>query len=231
MTPRDAQVLLQKKPLRGVDYKIVLLGESSVGKSSILERLQNNSFNDSKSSTIGAAFVSKKIIHDDDLINLQIWDTAGQERFHNLTPLYYRNSNIAIVVFDLNNLQSLKKADFWIDELKNYIDENDNNSMKIVLVGNKSDLLVDGECIFQKDIDDFLQQYDSLIIKYFVTSAKLNLNIVELFDYITSNIDDSLFYKIDENGNDISDDNNKGKLIDLNFSKKNISDASNLCQC
>lgn len=79
--------LLKTKPKRTVDYKIVLLGESSVGKSSILERLQNNSFDDNKSSTIGAAFISKKVVRDTDLINLQIWDTAGQERFHNLTQI------------------------------------------------------------------------------------------------------------------------------------------------
>lgn len=217
--------LLTTKPKRKVDYKIVLLGESSVGKSSILERLQNNSFNDNKSSTIGAAFISKKIVTtSNDLINLQIWDTAGQERFHNLTPLYYRNSNVSIIVFDLNNLESFKKAEYWINELNNYInDEADGQNMEIVLVGNKLDLLENGDCSFEDEVNKFIAK-NSKIIKYFKTSAKENTQIFELFDFIINNINDNLFVDIDDNN-----DNSKRGLIDLSF-KNNSLNSSN-CQC
>jgi small GTP-binding protein len=228
------QTLLTSKPKRTVDYKIVLLGESSVGKSSILERLQNNSFNDNKSSTIGAAFISKKIIRNEtDLINLQIWDTAGQERFHNLTPLYYRNSNVAIVVFDLNNKDSFKKAEYWTHELDNYIEEEIENEtetgvssivkkMKIILVGNKVDLLASNTCIFDDEIQDFIKKHKK-IVQYFQTSAKKNVEILELFEYITNNIEDYLFQ-------DITDDNkSRSNLIDLNFTGKTYTTSN--CQC
>lgn len=217
--------LLTTKPKRKVDYKIVLLGESSVGKSSILERLQNNSFNDNKSSTIGAAFVSKKIITtSNDLINLQIWDTAGQERFHNLTPLYYRNSNISIIVFDLDNLESFKKAEYWIIELTNYInDEIDVQNMEIILVGNKLDLLKNEKCEFDDEVIKFIQK-NPKIVKYFKTSAKENIQIFELFDFIINNINDDSFIDIEDDNS-----NNPKGLIDLNF-KSNSLNSSN-CQC
>lgn len=220
--------LLTTKPKRTVDYKIVLLGESSVGKSSILERLQNNSFDDNKSSTIGAAFISKKVIRNEglDLINLQIWDTAGQERFHNLTPLYYRNSNVAVIIFDLVHKDSFKKAGYWIDELETYIGEeftnNDENvGMKIILVGNKLDLLNGQQCTFESEVTQFMQQHKR-IVKYFQTSAKNNIQIIELFEYIADNIDQSLFHDIDE------DNKSKKGLIDLNFT--NVS-SGNGGQC
>ncbi|KAG7868303.1 hypothetical protein KL918_001961 [Ogataea parapolymorpha] len=132
-------------PRLSADFKLVLLGESSVGKSSILQRVQNGTFDDTKASTVGAAFVSKKVSKDngDKMINLQIWDTAGQERFHNLTPLYYRNSNMAFIVFDMTSIDSFRKAEYWIKELETYKSDN-NSSLKLVLVGNKCDLVNEG---------------------------------------------------------------------------------------
>lgn len=228
------QKLLTKKPTRIVDYKIVLLGESSVGKSSILERLQNNSFNDNKSSTIGAAFISKKIIRNEtDLINLQIWDTAGQERFHNLTPLYYRNSNAAIIVFDLTNFESFKKAEYWIKQLDTYIEElnteDDTNGnrnhrgMKIILVGNKLDLLPDDNCLFGDAISEFLSTHKE-VDRYFKSSAKNNIQIGEIFEYITNSIDPSLFEDIEQN------DRTKKGLVDLEFGN-NQPASSTSCSC
>ena len=225
--------LLTTKPKRTVDYKIVLLGESSVGKSSILERLQNNTFDDNKSSTIGAAFISKKIVRDTDLINLQIWDTAGQERFHNLTPLYYRNSNAALLVFDLTSLESFKKAEYWINELETYIgeveeesnsnEERGRDTMKIILVGNKVDLLTGGVCRFEAQIIEFMNMHKR-VVKYFQTSAKENMQIMDLFEYITNSIDESLFHDIDE------ENKSKKGIIDLNFSSASSNTASS-CSC
>ncbi|ODQ45161.1 hypothetical protein PICMEDRAFT_17652 [Pichia membranifaciens NRRL Y-2026] len=226
--------LLTTKPKRTVDYKIVLLGESSVGKSSILERLQNNTFDDNKSSTIGAAFISKKVVRETDLINLQIWDTAGQERFHNLTPLYYRNSNAALLVFDLTSLESFKKAEYWINELETYIGEVEldepasnegrgRDTMKIILVGNKVDLLNGEACPFEDQIKEFMNVHKS-VVNYFKTSAKKNLEIIDLFEYITNSIDDTLFYDIDE------ENKSKKGIIDLNFSNATSNTASS-CSC
>lgn len=196
-----------KPPARVADYKIVLLGESSVGKSSIVERLQTNVFNDKKSSTIGAAFINKKIVMatvndiPTKIVNLQIWDTAGQERFHNLTPLYYRNANLAIVVYDVSNFESLTKARYWITQLIDFAD------IKIVLVGNKIDL---NKKIDEEELKRLENDYSYKILGKFQTSAKTGLGIKEMFEYITENVDDELYHSSNEG-------NRNGDLIDLNL--------------
>ncbi|KAG7798612.1 hypothetical protein KL929_001655 [Ogataea haglerorum] len=160
-------------PRLSADFKLVLLGESSVGKSSILQRVQNGTFDNTKASTVGAAFVSKKVSKDngDKMVNLQIWDTAGQERFHNLTPLYYRNSNMAFIVFDMTSIDSFRKAEYWIKELETYKSDN-NSSLKLVLVGNKCDL-ASGGCAFEDEIRQFLNVIPE-ISKYFkVTVSRI----------------------------------------------------------
>ncbi len=220
-------VFLTCQPSRIADLKLVFLGESSVGKSSIIQRFQNNTFNEGKASTIGAAFISKKILRKEttskniSLINLQIWDTAGQERFHNLTPLYYRNSNVALVVFDLTDSFSFQKAGYWISELKDYMDEGsegESPKLKVILVGSKLDLLplkpVNDEipplerklqadsfqlCPFNSQIESFLAAHRGIVCgKWFRTSSKMNIGITELFDYILETIDASLYHSYDD---------------------------------
>lgn len=205
--------------LKIADYKIVFLGESSVGKSSIVERLQTNVFNDKKSSTIGAAFINKKIVVDTingepkKVVNLQIWDTAGQERFHNLTPLYYRNANLALVVYDVNNSLSLAKAEYWMTQLEEFPE------IQVVLVGNKVDL--DWK-IDQEELTNLEGKYKDKIINVFKTSAKSGDGVKEMFEFITKNVDDKFYHGVDE-------DADSNGLIDLNYTNQNTKHQS--CSC
>ena len=102
-------------------YKIVLLGDSSVGKSSIVLRVCKDEYKEFQENTIGAAFLTKTLNIDTDTIKFEIWDTAGQERYHSLTPMYYRGSNAALIVFDITADASFAQAKKWIDELSNYL--------------------------------------------------------------------------------------------------------------
>jgi Ras-related protein Rab-5C len=118
-------------------FKLVLLGESAVGKSSLVLRFVKDQFDDYRESTIGAAFLTQTVSLDDQTtVKFEIWDTAGQERYKSLAPMYYRNANCAVVVYDISQSASLEKARNWIRELQRQADP----SIVIALCGNKSDL-------------------------------------------------------------------------------------------
>ncbi|KAH9944486.1 GTP-binding protein ypt5 [Epithele typhae] len=124
---------------RSVQVKLVLLGEAAVGKSSIvlrfvsrLERLPAQ-----QGPTIGAAFLTQKCRLEDRVLRYEIWDTAGQERFHSLAPMYYRNAQAAVVVYDVTKASSLEKAKTWVKELQRQANPN----IVIALAGNKIDLV------------------------------------------------------------------------------------------
>ncbi|CAG8478805.1 3971_t:CDS:10 [Dentiscutata heterogama] len=137
-------------------FKLVLLGESAVGKS--------------RESTIGAAFLTQTIALDENTtVKFEIWDTAGQERYKSLAPMYYRNANCAVVVYDITQPSSLEKAKSWVNELKRQADPN----IVIALAGNKCDLSA------RRVIDT-----EMLISCFFETSAKTSTNVNELFTSI-----------------------------------------------
>ncbi|KAJ1938787.1 Vacuolar protein sorting-associated protein 21, partial [Linderina pennispora] len=110
--------------------------EAAVGKSSLVLRFVNDEFQENKEPTIGAAFLTQKVRLDDAVLKLDIWDTAGQERFHSLAPMYYRNAQAAVVVYDITRESSLDRAKSWIKELQRQANPN----IVIALVGNKLDL-------------------------------------------------------------------------------------------
>lgn len=150
--------------------KIVLLGESATGKSSIATRFVNNTFADYSESTIGAAFLTKTITIDDTKIKFEIWDTAGQERYNSLAPMYYRGASAALVIFDITNINTFDRAIRWIDELKK------NHISLITLVGNKCDILNNN--FNSEDAVSYAKDHNLI---YYETSAKENINIEEVF--------------------------------------------------
>ncbi|KAI0348646.1 ras-domain-containing protein [Trametopsis cervina] len=122
---------------KSVQVKLVLLGEAAVGKSSVVLRFVSNEFQANKEPTIGAAFLTQKCRLEDRVLRYEIWDTAGQERFHSLAPMYYRNAQAAVVVYDVTKASSLEKAKTWVKELQRQANPN----IVIALAGNKVDLV------------------------------------------------------------------------------------------
>ncbi|KAJ1824930.1 GTP-binding protein of the rab/ypt [Coemansia sp. RSA 2671] len=159
---------------RKLVFKVVLLGESAVGKSSIVTRFTRDEFNQYKESTIGAAFLTKEIAVDaSNTVNLNIWDTAGQERYKSLAPMYYRNAEAAVVVYDITQAASFERAKSWIKELQRQAEPN----IIIALAGNKTDL-ADRRTVSKEEGAAYAATAGLL---FFETSAQSGENVGELF--------------------------------------------------
>ncbi|KAL8584058.1 Ras-related protein Rab-11B [Nucella lapillus] len=117
-------------------WKVVLVGDSGVGKTNLLSRFTRNEFNAESKSTIGVEFATRNMTIRGKMVRAQIWDTAGQERYRAITSVYYRGAVGALVVYDLTKPQSFENLDKWLEELKEHAE----TSARIMLVGNKTDL-------------------------------------------------------------------------------------------
>ncbi|KAL4945012.1 hypothetical protein BDV06DRAFT_185783 [Aspergillus oleicola] len=204
-------------PKPSSSVKLVLLGEAAVGKSSLVLRFVNNDFQENKEPTIGAAFLTQKCSLPTRTIKFEIWDTAGQERFASLAPMYYRNAQAALVVYDVTKPSSLTKAKHWVAELQRQASP----GIVIALVGNKLDLTNDGgetqtetepetnaegedggenqedqedntpgdaRKVSTREANTYAEE-ESLL--FFETSAKTGLNVVDVFTAIANAIPES----------------------------------------
>jgi len=150
-------------------YKVVVLGETSVGKSSIVSRFTRDEFFDFQEPTIGAAFQTKSIHIDNDcIVKMEFWDTAGQERYRSLAPMYYRGAKAAFIVYDITNKDSLKNAKFWIRE----VTEKGEPGCILVLLGNKLD--IPNRQIEYEEVSSFIETSN---IMFSEVSAKTGENI------------------------------------------------------
>lgn len=185
-------------------FKIVLIGNSGVGKSSIITRYTDNTFTDDFISTIGVDFKICTINIDGKIIKLQLWDTAGQERFKSITKSYYRGATAIMIIFDVSDEGSFIDVKKWLNDISNF------NVLKI-LVGNKSDM------IRKIDYNSCKTFADENNIEYIEVSAKKSTNIDRLFDIL---IDMSITY-MKNNKFEVNDkiDNNICLLSD-NIKKK-----------
>ncbi|XP_015116076.1 ras-related protein Rab-21 [Diachasma alloeum] len=157
----------------GYNFKVVLLGEGCVGKTSAVLRYVEDKFNDEHLTTLQASFLTKKLNIDGKRVNLAIWDTAGQEKFHALGPIYYRMSNGAILVYDITDENSFQMVKNWVKELKKML----GSDICLVIAGNKVDLEKDRSVSFE-EADRYAKQVGAA---HFHTSAKQNRNIEEMF--------------------------------------------------
>lgn len=156
-------------------FKLLIIGDAGVGKSSLLVRFADNIFTPSYITTIGVDFKIRTIEVDGKKIKLQIWDTAGQERFRTITATYYRGAHGVIVVYDVTDPQTFVSIKKWLLEIQNHCDE-----VPRVLVGNKLDS--PNRVVTESDAQTFATAQE---IKYFETSAKDNIGVEDMFTEIT----------------------------------------------
>lgn len=186
-------------------FKLILIGCSNVGKSSILQRYIEKVFNAEYNCTIGVDFFMKSINMGDKSIMLQLWDTAGTEKFKSITTGYYRGANAAFVVFDLTSKLTFNSCSDWIENYYKY--SNPDTVKHVVLIGNKSDLK-DNREISEEEINNFANMNK---IKYFETSAKNGDNIEECFYFIAELLMEDIEQKR------IKDDDKSGVITDKNL--------------
>ncbi len=197
-------------------YKIVFLGDQGVGKTSLITRFMYDTFDSHYAATIGIDFLSKTMYLDDKTIRLQLWDTAGQERFRSLIPSYIRDSNVAIVVYDITSRDSFNDIQKWLD----YIREERGKDVLIVMVGNKSDLK---DKVVTSDEAEELSK--KLGCNFFIeTSSKNGYNVKKLFKKVAK-----LLPELKNEATDQETEGNKVQTIDINTDKPE--ENASACQC
>ncbi|XP_024379616.1 ras-related protein RABH1e [Physcomitrium patens] len=159
-------------------YKLVFLGDQSVGKTSIITRFMYDKFDNTYQATIGIDFLSKTMYLEDRTVRLQLWDTAGQERFRSLIPSYIRDSSVAVVVYDVSNRQSFLNTVRWVEEVRT----ERGSDVIIMLVGNKTDL-VDKRQVSVEEGDAKANEFGVMFIE---TSSNAGFNIKALFRKIAA---------------------------------------------
>ena len=165
----DSQTVLSSEKN---ETKVVFLGESGVGKSSLLLRYHRNEFSDAFEVTIGGAFLQTKVeLEKGVIVTLDVWDTAGQERFRSLMPLYYRQASAAVIVYDVSDIKSFQRCDYWVKTLR----EQEPNCI-LFLVGNKADK--EPREVSQESIEEFSKANKMTAVE---TSAKTARNVHSLF--------------------------------------------------
>lgn len=160
--------------------KVVLLGSSGVGKSSLLYRYVTNEWDENAQTTLGAAFMDKKITYEGIHFKFQIWDTAGQEKYAPLAQMYYRDANVALLVYDVTSRDSMNGLKDWQNELT----QKGPKDITLVIVGNKYDL-EHSQQISTEEGQHYAEEHGAIFAK---TSAKLNTGVKEVFDTICAHL-------------------------------------------
>ena len=189
-------------------FKLILIGDSYVGKSNILLKYLKNQFNENSKTTVGLEFGTKNIIINNKRIKIQIWDTAGQERYRSITSAYYKGAKGALIVYDITRKNTFDNIDKWITDLKLNGDKN----ICIIILGNKYDL-IDKREINKNDGIKKVEMYKTAFLE---TSALNGDNISKAFDELIEQI-------VINNKNIFQDDNENeiDKGVNLNDEKNN----------
>ena len=189
-------------------FKMILIGDSGVGKSNILLKYLKNEFQQNTKATVGVEFGTKTVEIDNKKIKVQIWDTAGQERYRSITSAYYKGAKGAFIVYDITRKGSFENIDKWIEDLKSNGDKN----VSIMLIGNKSDLADKREV----QTDEGIKKSEESKVAFLETSALNGENVAKAFEQIIeqiyqnncSNDDEDVDFEIDK-GVNLSEENNQ----------------------
>ena len=212
---KDYEILGEDVAQVNFSFKIIVIGDAAVGKSSLTIRGTKNHFYDVYSPTIGFEFLCFNIRIKDKIVKLQIWDTCGQEAYRSLISSFYRNSSLAIIVYSIDNEQSFYNLESWVDEIKSQT----HPDLKIFLIGNKADL--EDQRVVQKSTAEELAKEHNFHL-FLETSAKSGQNaqlvfvkaaeiLLENYKNYTdfgrnSNISDNPSISISNDNNDIKND-------------------------
>ena len=212
---------------KDISFKIIVIGDSGVGKSSLTNKATRNMFEDNYHATVGFEFFTFNIKIKDKIISLQIWDTCGQELYRSLITNFYRNSSLAIIVYTVTDRSTFENVDLWYKELRTHANPN----VKVFLIGNKIDL-ADQRRIQTEEGQRYADQYK--LNKFIEASAKSGFNAKNIFIEAAKLLyDDYVLYHKDTEDTDMSSETSaklseptdKKSGVDLN--SKNINSNQN----
>lgn len=204
-------------------FKVVLIGDSGVGKTNILSRYVRDDFSIETKSTVGVEFGSKVLKVNNTSIKIQIWDTAGQERYKSITKAYYKGAKGAFVVYDITRKETFSSVEKWVDELKNNGDE----GVCIILLGNKCDL----EDQRQVSTEEAMRKSELYKIALCETSAMQAVNIDKAFTIMVEEIMKQIGKKDEDNANFIGSNDKNGINLVPNSEKGIITDSKSKKKC
>jgi len=162
--------------------KVIILGDSGVGKTSLMNQYVNKKFSKQYKATIGADFLTKEVMIDDKLVTMQIWDTAGQERFQSLGVAFYRGADSCVLVYDITDPKSFESLESWMDEFLVQAAPTNADKFPFVVIGNKSDLASTRRQVSDTRAKSWCTAKND--IPYFETSAKEAVNVDTAFQTI-----------------------------------------------
>ena len=190
-------------------FKVVVVGDSGVGKTNLIKRFVSNEFKSDSKATVGVEFLSKNFIINGEIFKIEIWDTAGQERYKSITTAYYKGAKGAMIVYDVTNQTSFDNVDKWYNEIK----EKASKNINLIVIGNKNDL-IDKKII---NSESSIEKAKSFGIAIMETSALSASNVKEAFYLILKEMYKSVKSMINEGE---KKDNVQGSGVQLNTDVK-----------
>jgi len=227
LTVSYARTLVMEEEVYDYLFKFVVIGNSGVGKTSILETLSGKQFQESKAATIGVEFQNKRMLCKNKVVKLQIWDTAGQERYQAIASAYFRGAYGLLVVFDITNRQSFTDLDTWVKKIEQSCTPPSGMAdVAKLCVGNKNDL----RSIRAVSTEEAKEKCRRLGMFYMETSAKTNENVTQAFQYLCEMLVDKMNANLVESDKEAADVLST-QCIDLNDQHDQGKRRKSGCDC